>query len=100
MTTENTCKSAGATASRPAAQCDPLKDAVARAMDWLVEEQQPEGFWVGMLKCNSCMEAEWILAMHFLGVTDDPKLPGVIRAILREQRPDGSWVLPGAHGRH
>ena len=95
QTTENTCtaKSPGAAASRIPAQGNPLQDAIAQAMDWLAHEQQPEGFWVGMLKCNCCMEAEWILAMHFLGVTDDPKLPGVIRAILREQRPDGSWEV-------
>jgi squalene-hopene/tetraprenyl-beta-curcumene cyclase len=39
------------------------------------------------------MEAEWLLAMHFLGVRNDPKTPGIIRAILREQRPDGSWEV-------
>ena len=95
QTTENTCatESPEAAASPAATPCDPLQDAIAQAMDWLVHEQQPEGFWVGMLKCNCCMEAEWILAMHFLGVADDPKLPGVIRAILREQRPDGSWEV-------
>jgi squalene-hopene/tetraprenyl-beta-curcumene cyclase len=44
-----------------------------------------------MLETNSCMEAEWILAMHFLGVEDDPKYDKVVRCILNEQRPDGSW---------
>ncbi len=62
-------------------------------MDWSAKEQKSDGFWVGMLDSNCCMEAQWILAMHFLGVTDDPKLPGIIRAILREQRPDGSWEV-------
>ena len=74
-----------------------LDCAMAQAIDWLAKAQQPEGFWVGTLKCNCCMEAEWVLAMHFLGVTNDPKLPGVLRAILKEQRPDGSWeVYPQA----
>ncbi|HOP98880.1 MAG TPA: squalene--hopene cyclase [Verrucomicrobiota bacterium] len=70
-----------------------LETAISRAMEWLERAQQREGFWVGMLESNCCMEAQWILAMHFLGVKDDPKLPGVIRAILREQRPDGSWEV-------
>lgn len=70
-----------------------LDEAIAQAMAWLGCEQQPEGFWVGMLESNSCMEAQWVLAMHFLGVAGDPKLPGVIRAILREQRSDGSWEV-------
>ena len=80
-------------ARTPAVQSDRLDSAIRGAMDWLVREQEPEGFWVGMLESNCCMEAQWILAMHFLGVKDDPKTPGVIRAILREQRPDGSWEV-------
>lgn len=73
---------------------------IAEAVSWLFENQQPDGFWVGMLESNSCMEAEWVLAMHFLGLTDDPKYDRVIRGILNEQRPDGSWeVYHGAeHG--
>lgn len=67
--------------------------AIEQAMEWLAREQLDEGFWVGMLESNCCIEAQWVLAMHFLGVKDDPKLPGVIRAILTEQRPDGSWEI-------
>jgi hypothetical protein len=40
-------------------------------MDSSAKEQQGDGFWVGMLDSNCCMEAQWILAMHFRGVTDD-----------------------------
>jgi squalene-hopene/tetraprenyl-beta-curcumene cyclase len=69
------------------------RSAIDHALNWLAREQQAEGFWVGMLESNCCMEAQWILAQHFLGVTDDPKLPGVIRAILHEQRADGSWEV-------
>lgn len=70
-----------------------IDQAIDGAMRWLSAEQESEGFWVGMLESNCCMEAQWILGMHFLGVKDDPKLKGVIRAILREQRPDGSWEV-------
>lgn len=62
-------------------------------MGWLDKEFHEEGFWVGMLESNCCMEAQWILGMHFLGVKNDPKLPGIIRAILNEQRSDGSWEI-------
>ncbi len=76
-----------------------LDRGIARAVRWLEGEQDPEGFWVGMLESNCCMEAEWILAMHVLGVRDDPKQPGVVRAILDRQRPDGAWeVYHGAKG--
>ncbi len=76
-----------------AAPRNPVDKAIAQSLEWLRENQQPEGFWVGMLESNCCMEAQWILGMHFLGVRNDPKLPGVIQAILREQRPDGSWEV-------
>jgi len=66
---------------------------IANALNWLHDQQDPEGFWMGALESNSCMEAEWILAMHVLGVHDDPKLPGVVRAILDKQRDDGSWEI-------
>jgi len=68
-----------------------LDEGILRAVDWLVRDQHSEGFWVGMLQSNSCMEAEWVLAMHYLGIDDDPKYDGIIRAILGEQRADGSW---------
>jgi len=65
--------------------------AVNAALAWLYPRQDQRGFWVGRLESNSSMEAEWILAMHFLGVRNDPKQPGVVRAILKRQRPDGAW---------
>lgn len=70
-----------------------LDEGIRDAVDWLVRDQHPEGYWAGMLQSNSCMEAEWVLGMHFLGIEDDPKRDGVIRAILREQRADGSWEV-------
>lgn len=78
---------------RPAAPTRSVGQAVSKALNWLVEHQEDDGFWVGMLESNCCMEAQWILGMYFLGVKNDPKLPGIIRAILHEQRPDGSWEV-------
>jgi squalene-hopene/tetraprenyl-beta-curcumene cyclase len=76
-----------------------LDEGILHAVAWLERHQHPDGYWVGMLETNSCMEAEWILAMHFLGVENDPKFPKVIRCILNEQRSDGAWeVYYGAAG--
>ncbi len=76
-----------------------VEEGISQALAWLVDEQSAAGFWVGMLESNCCMEAEWILAMHVLGVQDDPKLPGVVRAILNQQRSDGAWeVYHGSSG--
>ena len=72
---------------------DCLSEAIAGAIEWLLQRQDPEGFWVGMLESNSCMEAQWILAMHFLGIRDEKKLAGMVASILNEQRVDGSWEV-------
>jgi len=77
----------------PRDSSDVLSPGIAESLAWLQAHQQDEGFWVGAVESNSCMEAEWILAMHVLGVHDDPKLPGVVRAILDKQRPDGAWEV-------
>jgi squalene-hopene/tetraprenyl-beta-curcumene cyclase len=64
--------------------------AIAKGIDWLDRDQLPEGFWVGMLESNSCMEAEWLLAMHFLGYRH-PREADLVVTLLNAQRADGSW---------
>ena len=63
---------------------------IDRAIAWLDRDQTPDGFWVGMLESNSCMEAEWLLAMHFLGLKH-PREHDLVATLLKAQRPDGSW---------
>ncbi len=70
-----------------------VDEGVERAIRWLEQTQQPNGHWAGFLKTNSAIEAEWVMAMHFLGIDDDPKHPEVVRSILSEQRADGSWEV-------
>src|ERR1700722_16687426 len=72
---------------------DRLSEAIAKGGDWLLFRQQEEGFWGGMLESNSCIEAQWVLAMHFLGIEDKKKLAGIVASILNEQRADGSWEV-------
>lgn len=67
-----------------------LDEAIDRAVGWLESEQHPDGFWVGMLESNNCIEAEWLLAMHFLGY-EHPRKDDIVKTILAAQREDGSW---------
>jgi squalene-hopene/tetraprenyl-beta-curcumene cyclase len=67
-----------------------LDAAIANATDWLDRDQTPEGFWVGMLESSYCMEAEWLLAMHFLGLRH-PREHDLVATLLNAQRPDGAW---------
>ncbi|NPA95314.1 MAG: squalene--hopene cyclase [Thermodesulfobacteria bacterium] len=70
-----------------------LNKSIEKALEWSRDNQAPEGYWIGGADSNCCMEAEWIIAMYFLGLEDDPKMPRVIQAILNEQRSDGSWEI-------
>ena len=70
-----------------------LDSTINKAINWSIREQQPEGYWIADAETNCCMEAEWIMAMYFMGIDNDPKLPKVVNAILKEQRQDGSWEI-------
>ena len=65
---------------------------LARATAWLLADQKAEGYWVGMVESNSCIEAQWLLCGHILKI-DLPIKAGVMRALFNRQRPDGSWDI-------
>lgn len=67
-----------------------LDQAIQNATNWLDAEQTADGFWVGMLESSYCMEAEWLLAMHFLGY-DHPRHDDIVATLVAAQRDDGSW---------
>ncbi|WP_040507485.1 squalene--hopene cyclase [Gluconobacter morbifer] len=77
-----------------------LPEAVSSACDWLIDQQKPDGHWVGPVESNACMEAQWCLALWFLGQEDHPLRPRLAQALLEMQREDGSWgIYVGAdHG--
>jgi squalene-hopene/tetraprenyl-beta-curcumene cyclase len=68
-----------------------LTEIIHRATRWLIDRQQAGGYWVGMLESNACMEAQWLLAMHFMDYEADAIKEGLVRSLLNQQRPDGSW---------
>jgi len=68
-----------------------LHSATAAAADWLIANQRPDGHWVGEVETNACMEAQWCLALWFLGLEDHPLRPRLGQALLDTQRADGAW---------
>ncbi|HEY1975784.1 MAG TPA: squalene--hopene cyclase [Candidatus Baltobacteraceae bacterium] len=64
-----------------------------RATDWLLKNQDAEGWWSGELETNVTMTAEHVLLCRFLGVPLDDVRDGAIKQILYTQRSDGSWAL-------
>jgi squalene-hopene/tetraprenyl-beta-curcumene cyclase len=67
--------------------------ALGRAIDWLLYEQNEEGWWSGELETNVTMTAEHVLLFRFLGLPLDESRNGAIAHILNHQRSDGSWAL-------
>ncbi|XKU25301.1 squalene-hopene cyclase [Zymomonas mobilis subsp. mobilis ATCC 31822] len=68
-----------------------LNNTLVSACDWLIGQQKPDGHWVGAVESNASMEAEWCLALWFLGLEDHPLRPRLGNALLEMQREDGSW---------
>ncbi|HKE37561.1 MAG TPA: squalene--hopene cyclase [Candidatus Baltobacteraceae bacterium] len=67
--------------------------ALDRATDWLLKNQDAEGWWSGELETNVTMTAEHVLLCRFLGVPLDDIRDGAIKQVLHTQRSDGSWAL-------
>jgi len=67
-----------------------LDAGIAAALSWSDSDQHADGYWVGVLESNVCMEAEWLLAFHILGY-DCPWADELVTGILNRQRPNGSW---------
>ncbi len=82
------------TAKRPAGNFEAqLDQSIKAAADWLKRNQKPEGYWVGRLESNACMEAQWILCLWFMGLENHHLRPRLAASLRKTQRTDGSWEI-------
>jgi squalene-hopene/tetraprenyl-beta-curcumene cyclase len=73
-----------------------VKAALAAARRYLFSIQAPDGHWCGELEGDTILESEYILARHFLGRGDDPRIRKAGEYIRRKALPDGGWpIYPG-----
>ncbi|MEL6112353.1 MAG: prenyltransferase/squalene oxidase repeat-containing protein, partial [Pseudomonadota bacterium] len=70
-----------------------LETSLNAAAAWSADHRHPDGYWVGRLESNVCMEAEWILALWVVGLDDHPLRPRLAEALISTQREDGSWEI-------
>jgi squalene-hopene/tetraprenyl-beta-curcumene cyclase len=78
------------------AQGAPLRSAILRTRQWLLSEQDAEGYWVGELEGDTILESEYILLQAYLGRADAEICRKAARHLLRQQTPDGGWAIyPG-----
>jgi squalene-hopene/tetraprenyl-beta-curcumene cyclase len=69
---------------------------IARAKEWLLGQQDPEGYWCGELEADSMLEADYIFMHTLLGTGDRGKMERAVNEIVRQQNEDGGWSLfPG-----
>ena len=69
-----------------------MTQALDRAVDWLLERQNSEGWWTAELETNVTMTAEHVLLLRFLGLDLEPIRKGAAVHLLNHQRRDGSWA--------
>ena len=70
---------------------DRLGAAIGRARDWLLERQDPAGFWWGELESNASITSEYLLLTHHLGIGDRELWDGIAKYLRAQQRPEGFW---------
>jgi len=67
-----------------------------RSVEWLLGQQDEQGYWCGELEADSMLEADYIFMHTLLGTGDQGKMTRCINEILRHQNEDGGWSLyPG-----
>lgn len=70
--------------------------AAASAANWLLNEQQPDGHWVGELEGDTILESEYVLLFAWLGEARKPTAVKAAEYIRRQQLPEGGWsIYPG-----
>jgi squalene-hopene/tetraprenyl-beta-curcumene cyclase len=74
----------------------PLRRGISRTRQWLLNEQHPDGYWVGELEGDTILESEYILLLAYLGRQDDEVAHRAAEHIVNQQLPGGGWAIyPG-----
>jgi squalene-hopene/tetraprenyl-beta-curcumene cyclase len=79
---------------------DDLSEQVEHTLDhaqrYMLSIQKEDGHWVGELEGDTILESEYILAMHFIGRSDNAKVRKAANYIRGLQLPTGGWAIyPG-----
>ena len=84
-------------AAPDAAGCAPeisdLREAIARARQNLLRQQQPDGHWCGELLVDSTLCSDYVLFMHWVGEINEMLQQRCVRHILKRQLSDGGWNI-------
>jgi len=100
MTPKATLRVAAGGDSSAAAATGPvetqIEQAVRKAVDWFLSNQDPKGYWWGELEADTTLESDYILYLRVLGQADSEKIPKLAKYIRDRQLADGGWnIFPG-----
>jgi squalene-hopene/tetraprenyl-beta-curcumene cyclase len=70
----------------------PVRRAIVRTRQWLLEQQQADGSWCAELEGDTILESETILLLAFLGREDSPQARRLAQYLIDMQLPDGGWA--------
>jgi squalene-hopene/tetraprenyl-beta-curcumene cyclase len=70
-----------------------LQKAIARSHYYLLDEQKPEGYWVGELIVDATLVADMVAYHHWNGRVDPEWQRKAVNHILSKQLPDGGWNI-------
>ena len=69
---------------------------IGAAVDNLLRGRREGGHWCYELETDTIVESEYVLLLHFLGRTGDPRINACCRRLRRQQTDAGGWSLyPG-----
>ncbi len=85
--------------SEGAGEAEPSREmarAVQAAQDYLLSIQNEDGHWCAELEGDTILESEYVLTMHFLGRSSEPKVHKAGEYLRRKQLAGGGWAIyPG-----
>jgi squalene-hopene/tetraprenyl-beta-curcumene cyclase len=75
-----------------------LEESLEAARRYLLSLQAEDGHWCGELEGDTILESEYILTMHYLGRTHEPKVWKAGNFLRGKQGAGGGWTnFPGGH---
>src|SRR5579862_4138135 len=77
----------------PAPDLAAVESAIAASREWLIDRQNPEGWWCAELEADTTLESYFILFKTLFGHRDDPKIPKLARVLRQEMLPTGGWAI-------
>ena len=74
---------------RPSPAAEDLDRGLERTRDWLLDQQRPDGYWVGELEGDTILESEYILLMAHLGREREEVCLKLGKYLFDQRRPEG-----------